>query len=189
MDFIMNYAPVIGALAGVLALLFAVVLAKRVTAVEPGNDRMVEIMNSIHEGAMAFLGRQYKTLVIFVVVMALVIVGAGMITGGTEGGLNPLTAVPFLIGAVCSILAGNIGMRIATKANARTANAAQASGLNKALSVAFSGGAVMGMSVVGLGLLGLGIVVLLFPGQSDIINGFSLGASSVALFGDRKSVV
>lgn len=183
MDFILNNAPIIGAVAGVLALLFAVVLTKRVTAVQPGNERMVEIMNSIHEGAMAFLGRQYKTLVIFIIVMALVIVGAGMLTGGAEGGLNPLTAVPFLVGAACSILAGNIGMRIATKANARTANAAQESGLNKALGVAFSGGAVMGMSVVGLGLLGLGIVILLFPGQSAIINGFSLGASSVALFG------
>lgn len=182
MDFILNNAPIIGAVAGVLALLFAVVLTKRVTAVQPGNERMVEIMNSIHEGAMAFLGRQYKTLVIFIIVMALVIVGAGMLTGA-EGGLNPLTAVPFLVGAACSILAGNIGMRIATKANARTANAAQESGLNKALGVAFSGGAVMGMSVVGLGLLGLGIVILLFPGQSAIINGFSLGASSVALFG------
>ena len=183
MDFILNNAPIVGAVAGVLALLFAFVLTKRVTAVKPGNERMVEIMGSIHEGAMAFLGRQYKTLIIFIVVMAAVIVGAGFLTGGTEGGLNPLTAVPFLVGAACSILAGNIGMRIATKANARTANAAQENGLNKALEVAFSGGAVMGMSVVGLGLLGLGIVILMFPGQSAIINGFSLGASSVALFG------
>lgn len=183
MDFIMNNSALIGVVAGALALLFAVVLTKRVTAVQPGNDRMVEIMNSIHEGAMAFLGRQYKTLIIFIVAMAAVIVGAGMLTGGTEDGLNPLTAVPFIVGAACSILAGNIGMRIATKANARTANAAQQDGLNKALGVAFSGGAVMGMSVVGLGLVGLGIVIILFPGESAIINGFSLGASSVALFG------
>ncbi len=178
-----SMAPIIAAAAGVLALLFAVVLAKRVTTVAPGNEKMTEIMGSIHEGAMAFLSRQYKTLIIFVAAMAVVIVVAGMVTGGTEGGLNPMTVVPFVAGAVCSILAGNIGMRIATKANARTANAARESGLNKALGVAFSGGAVMGMSVVGLGLLGLGIIIVIFPGQSAIINGFSLGASSVALFG------
>lgn len=178
-----SMAPIVAAVAGVLALLFAVVLAKRVTTVAPGNEKMTEIMGSIHEGAMAFLSRQYKTLLIFVAAMAVVIVVAGMVTGGTEGGLNPLTVVPFVAGAVCSILAGNIGMRIATKANARTANAARESGLNKALGVAFSGGAVMGMSVVGLGLLGLGIIIVIFPGQSAIINGFSLGASSVALFG------
>ncbi len=178
-----SMAPIIAAAAGVLALLFAVVLAKRVTTVAPGNEKMTEIMGSIHEGAMAFLSRQYKTLIIFVAAMAVVIVVAGMVTGGTEGGLNPMTVVPFVAGAVCSILAGNIGMRIATKANARTANAARESGLNKALGVAFSGGAVMGMSVVGLGLLGLGVILVIFPGQSAIINGFSLGASSVALFG------
>jgi len=178
-----SMAPIIAAAAGVLALLFAVVLAKRVTTVAPGNEKMTEIMGSIHEGAMAFLSRQYKTLIIFVDAIAVVIVDAGMVTGGTEGGLNPMTVVPFVAGAVCSILAGNIGMRIATKANARTANAARESGLNKALGVAFSGGAVMGMSVVGLGLLGLGIIIVIFPGQSAIINGFSLGASSVALFG------
>ena len=176
-------APALCVVAGLAALLFAMVLTKRVTSVEPGDSKMVEIMDSIHEGAMAFLGRQYKTLLIFIAALAIVIVGAGMLTGGTAEGLNPLTAVPFLVGACCSILAGNIGMRIATKANARTANAASQSGLNKALSVAFSGGAVMGMSVVGLGLVGLGIIVMLFPGQSDIVNGFGLGASSVALFG------
>ncbi|MBQ2888147.1 MAG: sodium-translocating pyrophosphatase [Firmicutes bacterium] len=183
MDFIMNSAPIIGAGAGILALLFAVVLSKRVTAVQPGNERMVEIMESIHTGAMAFLGRQYKTLAIFVVGMAAVIVACGYFVGGMESGLSPKTAIPFLMGALCSVLAGNIGMRIATKANARTANAAMESGMNKALNVAFSGGAVMGMSVVGLGLLGLGVAITLFPGQPDIVNGFSLGASSVALFG------
>lgn len=168
--------------AGILALLFAVVLAKRVTKVDPGNSKMVEIMGSIHEGAMAFLGRQYKTLIIFVICLAVIIAVIGFVTTG-EGSMNPLTAIPFIVGAFCSILAGNIGMRIATKANARTANAAQKSGLNKALTVAFSGGAVMGMCVVGLGLLGLGIIVLIFYGDSAVINGFSLGASSVALFG------
>ena len=178
----MSSMYILAPVAGVLALLFAVVLAKRVTKTEPGNERMVEIMGSIHEGAMAFLGRQYKTLVIFVIILAVVIAAIGLLTSG-EGSMNPMTAIPFIIGAFCSILAGNIGMRIATKANARTANAAQQSGLNKALTVAFSGGAVMGMCVVGLGLLGLGLVVLIFYGNNDVINGFSLGASSVALFG------
>lgn len=176
---------ILAPIAGVLALLFAVVLAKRVTKVAPGNAKMVEIMGSIHEGAMAFLGRQYKTLVIFVICLAVIIAAIGLFTTG-EGSMNPLTAIPFIVGAFCSILAGNIGMRIATKANARTANAAQESGLNKALSVAFSGGAVMGMCVVGLGLLGLGLIVIIFgnmEGGNAIINGFSLGASSVALFG------
>ncbi len=168
--------------AGILALLFAVVLAKRVTKVDPGNSRMVEIMNSIHEGAMAFLGRQYKTLIIFVICLAAIIAIIGFVTTG-DGSMDPMTAIPFIVGAFCSILAGNIGMRIATKANARTANAAQQGGVNKALTVAFSGGAVMGMCVVGLGLLGLGIVVLIFYGNDAVINGFSLGASSVALFG------
>lgn len=172
----LNYlAPI----AGILALGFAVIMAGRVTRVAPGNEKMVEIMDSIHEGAMAFLNRQYKTLVAFIAVLAVAIIAAGFFA---PEAMNVLTVVPFLCGAFCSILAGNIGMRIATKANARTANAAQEGGLNKALEVAFSGGAVMGMSVVGLGLLGLGIIILIFPGQSAIINGFSLGASSVALF-------
>lgn len=169
-------------LAGVLALLVAVFLAKRVSKVDPGNSTMQEIAAAIHSGAMAFLSRQYRVLVVFVVVMALIIAAVGFVTTG-EDSLQPATAITFVIGAICSILAGNIGMRVATKANVRTANAADKSGLNKALEVAFSGGAVMGMSVVGLGLLGLGIVMLLFPGQPVVINGFALGASSVALFG------
>ncbi len=172
----LNYlAPI----AGILALGFAVVMAGRVTRVAPGNAKMVEIMDSIHEGAMAFLNRQYKTLVAFIAVLAVAIIAAGFFA---PDAMNVMTVIPYLAGAFCSILAGNIGMRIATKANARTANAAQEGGLNKALEVAFSGGAVMGMSVVGLGLLGLGIIIIMFPGQSAIINGFSLGASSVALF-------
>ena len=178
----MSSLYILAPIAGILALLFAVVLAKRVTKVDPGNSRMVEIMGSIHEGAMAFLGRQYKTLCIFVICLAVIIAIIGFCTKGADS-MNPLTAIPFIVGAFCSILAGNIGMRIATKANARTANAAQQSGLNKALTVAFSGGAVMGMCVVGLGLLGLGIIVMIFYGNNAVINGFSLGASSVALFG------
>jgi len=167
---------------GVVALLFAAMLVARINAVKVKNDKIVEIMAAIRMGAMAFLRRQYKTLVIFVLCLATIIFAVGMLTTG-EGSMNPLTAVCFAIGACCSIGAGFIGMKVATRANGRTAYSAATSGLNGALRVAFSGGAVMGMSVVGLGLLGLGIVILLFPGQYDVINGFALGASSVALFG------
>ena len=169
--------------AGVLALLFAVYLVRRINKVSPGNDRMKEIAGAITEGAMAFLKRQYKVLVVFIVVLAAIICGAGFATGRNNGSLEPATAIAFVIGAICSILAGNFGMRVATRANVRTANAAKENGLNKALMVAFSGGSVMGMCVVGLGLVGLVIVIFLFPGQYGIINGFALGASSVALFG------
>ncbi|NLW23937.1 MAG: sodium-translocating pyrophosphatase [Clostridia bacterium] len=166
-------------LAGGLALLFAFILISRINRVEPGNKTMQDIAAAIHEGAMAFLFREYKTLVIFVVALAVVIFIAGALTEGQES-LQPETAVSFIIGAICSTLAGYIGMTSATKANVRTANAAQESA-NKALGVAFSGGAVMGMSVVGLGLLGLGIVTFLFDNPSTV-NGFALGASSIALF-------
>ncbi len=169
--------------AGVLALLFAVHLVRRIGKVSPGTDKMVEIADAINEGAMAFLSRQYKVLIVFVIAMAVIICIAGFATGRDNGSLQPSTAVAFVIGAICSILAGNFGMRVATKANVRTANAARESGLNKALMVAFSGGSVMGMCVVGLGLVGLVIVIFLFPGQANVINGFALGASSVALFG------
>ena len=169
--------------AGVLALLFAVYLVRRINKVSPGTDKMKEIAGAINEGAMAFLKRQYKVLIVFVVVLAAIICGAGFATGRGNGSLEPTTAIAFVIGAICSILAGNFGMRVATKANVRTANAARENGLNRALMVAFSGGSVMGMCVVGLGLVGLVIVIFLFPGQASVINGFALGASSVALFG------
>ncbi|MDK2824167.1 MAG: K(+)-stimulated pyrophosphate-energized sodium pump [Clostridia bacterium] len=167
-------------LAGILALLFAFYLTTKISKVHAGNKTMQEIAEAIHEGAMAFLFREYKTLVIFVIILAAIIFAAGAFTQGQDS-LQPQTAVAFIIGAACSTLAGYIGMNIATKANVRTANAAQESA-NKALGVAFSGGAVMGMSVVGLGLLGLGIVTFLFD-NPNTINGFALGASSIALFG------
>ncbi len=167
-------------IAGVIALLFAVYLTKKITRVAPGNEKMQEISSAIHEGAMAFLFREYKTLGIFIIVVAIFIVVVGILTPGAES-LQPQTAIAFIIGAICSVAAGYIGMNVATKANVRTANAAHESS-NKALGVAFSGGAVMGMSVVGLGLLGLGIVTFLFDNPT-VINGFALGASSIALFG------
>ncbi|QNB46857.1 sodium-translocating pyrophosphatase [Thermanaerosceptrum fracticalcis] len=167
-------------LAGVVALFFAFYLANRINSVSAGNKTMEEIAHAIHEGAMAFLFREYKTLVVFVAALAAVIFVAGIMTHGAES-LQPETAVAFVIGAICSVLAGYIGMNVATKANVRTANAAQESA-NKALGIAFSGGAVMGMSVVGLGLVGLGIVTFLFD-NPNVVNGFALGASSIALFG------
>ncbi|MDD4145983.1 MAG: sodium-translocating pyrophosphatase [Clostridia bacterium] len=167
-------------LAGVVALLFAYYLTQRIYKVDPGNQKMQEISEAIHEGAMAFLFREYRALVIFVVSVAAFIFLAGYFTEGADS-LQPQTAVAFIIGALCSVSAGYIGMNVATRANVRTANAAQESA-NKALGVAFSGGAVMGMSVVGLGLIGLGIVTFLFT-DPNTINGFALGASSIALFG------
>jgi len=176
MDLFTFWAP----LAGVAALLFAFYLANRINKVNPGNETMQEIAAAIHEGAMAFLFREYRTLVVFVAAVAAFIFAAGIMTPGAES-LQPETALAFIIGAICSVSAGYIGMNIATKANVRTANAAQESA-NKALGVAFSGGAVMGMSVVGLGLIGLGIVTFLFDNPT-VVNGFALGASSIALFG------
>ncbi len=159
---------------GVVALLVALIFAKRVTAVDAGSDRMKEIAGYIHEGAMAFLKREYKMIAIFIAVLFIILT--------VTPGLGIMTAVCFLVGAIFSILAGFFGMQVATKANVRTANAAQQSGMNKALSVAFSGGAVMGMCVVGLGLLGVSALYLLF-GDVTIVTGFGLGASSIALFG------
>ncbi|KPU26486.1 potassium transporter [Caloranaerobacter sp. TR13] len=157
---------------GVVALLFAYYKAASINKVDVGTDRMKEISSYIQEGAMAFLSREYKTLVVFVAIL-FVILGIG---------IGWYTAICFVIGAVFSALAGFFGMRVATKANVRTANAAKESGMNKALDVAFSGGAVMGMAVVGLGLLGIGSLYLIFKDPA-IITGFGLGASSIALFG------
>jgi len=164
----------IAPLVGVLALLTALFYAARVNKVEEGTDRMKEIASFIHEGAMAFLTREYKMMAIFAAVLFIVLC--------VTPGLGWQTAVAFIVGALFSILAGYFGMQVATKANVRTANAAKETGMNKALSTAFSGGAVMGMCVVGLGLFGLSIVYMIFQ-STTIITGFSLGASSIALFG------
>ena len=160
-------APVLG----VVALLFALYLSKKVSKQDAGTDRMKEIAAFIHEGAQAFLMSEYKILVVFVAVL-FVVVGFG---------INWMTAIAFLVGAVFSTFAGYCGMNVATKANVRTAAAAKDSGMNKALSIAFSGGAVMGMCVVGLGLLGCGVVYLITK-DAGVLSGFSLGASSIALF-------
>lgn len=154
-----------------VALLFAAYKAHYVSKAAPGNEKMQEIASAIAEGANAFLMSEYKILAIFIVVLfALIAVF-----------INIGTAVCFLIGALFSIAAGFCGMKVATRANVRTANAAMESGMNKALSIAFSGGSVMGMCVVGLGLLGCSLIYIL-TGNYNILFGFSLGASSIALF-------
>ncbi len=165
---------VLAPIVGVVALIFAFTLANYISKVDEGTDRMKEIAAYIREGAMAFLTREYKSLVIFSAILFVVLgFGIGWSTAGT-----------FLLGACFSALAGFFGMRVATKANVRTANAAREGGMNKALNVAFKGGAVMGMCVVGLGLLGIGsLLVFLGVEKIDVITGFSLGASSIALFG------
>ena len=161
----------VAVICAIIGLVFAFVLTKRVNSVDAGTDRMKEIASAIAEGARAFLFAEYRILAIFIVVLFVVLCFLR----------NPLTAVCFLCGAVLSIIAGYCGMTVATKANVRTANAARTSGMNKALSVAFSGGAVMGMCVAGLGLLGVaGLYVI--TGDADVLFGFSLGASSIALF-------
>ena len=155
---------------GVAALAFALMLSGSIAKASAGNARMQEIAGYIHEGAMAFLYREYKYLAIFVAVVAGVIAAF----------LSPLTAVCFIAGAIFSICAGYIGMSVATKANVRTAEAAR-HGMPEALKIAFSGGAVMGLGVVGLGITGVAVAYMLF-GNIDIVTGFGLGASSIALF-------
>lgn len=172
----MENLVILAPIMGIFALAFAFVLAVRINNSPAGDKKMQEISNAIHEGAMAFLFREYQILLIFVIIMFALI---GFF-------INWPTAISYIFGSIASVLAGFIGMNVATRANVRTAHAAQES-QNKALSIAFSGGAVMGMSVVGLGLLGLGILYYLFGNPQDVksfdvINGFALGASSIALF-------
>lgn len=168
MEMLLYLVPVFG----ILGLLFAAYLAARVGRQDAGNDRMKEIAAAISDGAQAFLTAEYKILIIFVAVLFILIgVGIG----------NWITAVCFVVGALFSTLAGYCGMKVATKANVRTANAAKEKGMNKALSIAFSGGAVMGMCVAGFGVFGVSMIYILTK-NVDIITGFSLGASSIALF-------
>ena len=158
--------------AAVIALIFAAYLARKVGRQSAGTERMKEIAAAIAEGARAFLTAEYKILIIFVAVL-FVLIGIGI--------GNWVTAICFVVGALFSTVAGYCGMTVATKANVRTANAAKECGMNKALSIAFSGGAVMGMCVAGLGALGVSLVYIVTR-NVDVLFGFSLGASSIALF-------
>ncbi len=177
-----NLIIVIGS--GVLALLYAFWKSSWVAKQDPGNEKMIEIGEAVREGAMAFLSREYKILAIFVAAVAILLF-LGNYSQGTG-----LVAVSFIVGAFCSALAGLFGMRVATLANNRTTQAARTS-LNAALHVAFNGGSVMGMSVVGLGVLGLSILFWAYGGTTEgtdlvmvmqLLSGFAMGASSIALF-------
>ena len=162
--------------AAVIGIIVAFCLAAWITKAPEGTDRMKEIASYIREGAMAFLKREYKTMVIVIVALFLLI-GFGL--------QSWTTAVLYLCGALLSVLAGFFGMKVATNGNVRTANAAMEAGMNKALKIAFRSGAVMGLCVSGLGLFGLGVVVcvLKLATVTECITGFGLGASSMALFG------
>ncbi|MBR2418526.1 MAG: sodium-translocating pyrophosphatase [Clostridia bacterium] len=167
MELLMYAIPAVG----ILALAFAFMLSVKIKKQSPGNERMQEISSAIHEGAKAFLFAEYKILVFFILALLLAI-GFAISWG---------SAISFLVGALFSIIAGYFGMSVATKANVRTAQAASSGGMKKALSVAFSGGAVMGMCVAGLGLFGIAAIFALTE-NADYLFGFSLGASSIALF-------
>lgn len=165
----------LGIVSGIIALLAAFYYSKKVESYEINIPKVAEITEAIREGAMAFLVAEYKILVWFVIIVA---VALGIF-------ISPKTAIAFVLGAITSALAGNIGMRIATKANGRTSIAAKEGGLAKALDVAFAGGAVMGLSVVGLGMLMLSILILVMGKDAKAfadITGFGMGASSIALF-------
>ena len=159
-------------LVGLADLLFAVFLRLYVIRQDPGNDKMREIADAIAEGARAFLTSEYRILIVFVAIL-FVVIGLGTRSWVTAG--------CFLVGSIFSTTAGYLGMSAAIRANCRTANAARTSGMSRALSVAFSGGSVMGMAVVGLGLLGVGTLFLITK-DVEVLAGFSLGASSIALF-------
>ena len=177
MDLIVKFLPVFG----VVALLYVFIKNVWISKQEVGNDKMARIAKNIADGAMSFLKAEYKILSIFVICVAILLFFK-------ETGSNGMVAVSFIVGAICSALAGFIGMKVATKANVRTTNAARTS-LGKALEVAFAGGAVMGLGVVGLGVLGLSGLFMIYSGQGwelaevlNVLSGFSLGASSIALF-------
>lgn len=168
---IMDLYLYVGAALGVCALLFAVTLIGKVGRSDAGTDRMQEIAAYIHEGARAFLMAEYRAMLIFGIILFVLICL----------GINMVTAVSFVVGALFSTAAGYVGMNVATKANVRTAAAAKDKGMNGALSIAFSGGAVMGMCVVGFGLFGASLIYLITK-DADVLSGYSLGASSIALF-------
>jgi len=183
MELIITFLPAFG----ILALLFVFLKNNWVAKQEVGSEKMARIAKNIADGAMSFLKAEYKILSIFVVAVAVLL----FFKGSNEEGSNGMVAVSFIVGAICSALAGFIGMRVATKANVRTTQAARTS-LGRALEVAFAGGAVMGLGVVGLGVLGLSSLFAIYqniwPGAENltlvlnVLTGFSMGASSIALF-------
>ncbi|WP_276165593.1 sodium-translocating pyrophosphatase [Zobellia alginiliquefaciens] len=183
MELVVKFLPVFG----ILALVFVFVKNVWVSKQDEGDAKMARIAKNIADGAMSFLKAEYKILAIFVLAVAVLL----YFKGSNEVGSNGMVALSFIVGAICSALAGFIGMKVATKANVRTTQAARTS-LGKALEVAFAGGAVMGLGVVGLGVLGLSGLFMLYQGMwpgadnlglvLNVLSGFSLGASSIALF-------
>ena len=183
MELIVKFLP----LFGVVALIFVFIKSGWVSKQEVGDEKMSRIAKNIADGAMAFLKAEYKVLAIFVAAVAVLLYFKGVSEVGSSG----MVAVSFIVGAICSALAGFIGMKVATKANVRTTQAARTS-LGRALEVAFAGGAVMGLGVVGLGILGLSGLFMIYQGMwpgaenlgmvLNVLSGFSLGASSIALF-------
>ena len=182
MEFIISFLPAFG----IVALFFVFWKNSWVSKQPVGDEKMSNIAKNIAEGAMSFLKAEYKILSVFVVAVAVLLV----FKGNSEEGSNSMVAVSFVVGAICSALAGFIGMKVATKANVRTTNAARSS-LAKALEVAFAGGSVMGLGVVGLGVLGLSSLFMIYSSMEwgtniemvlNVLSGFSLGASSIALF-------
>ena len=180
MDLIVKFLPAFG----ILALVFVFWKNAWVSKQEEGSEKMARIAKNIADGAMSFLKAEYKVLSIFVAAVAVLL----FFKGSSEANSSGMVAFSFVVGAICSALAGFIGMKVATKANVRTTQAARTS-LGKALEVAFSGGAVMGLGVVGLGVLGLSLLLSLYQGMYEsttmvlnVLSGFSLGASSIALF-------
>ena len=168
-----NIAPILAIVLGVIGLAVALAIYRYIVSQSAGSDLMIEISDAIHEGAMVFLRKEYQILAVFIVVVFLLLLAF----------ISFSTAIAFFFGAGCSMLAGFLGMKAATRANVRTSQAAAESGQAKALSIAFSGGAVMGLAVASLGLIGLGIFFWIFA-RSDVsvISGFAMGASSIALF-------
>jgi len=170
----------IAAVASVFSLAFVVYLARYVLSKPEGNALTARLSQMVQEGARAFLRREYKYVLAFVIIIVIALVAVGQLN--PELGLNYKTAIAFAAGALASALAGFLGMNIATKANSRTAAAAETGGVTSALDVAISGGAVMGMGVVGIALLGLATIYWAFDGNATIVNGYAMGASLVALF-------
>jgi K(+)-stimulated pyrophosphate-energized sodium pump len=170
----LNILAIAAPAAGLVALIVAYALSSWISKTDEGSDRMKEISGYIREGAMAFLKREYRTMAVVIAILFLIL----------GFGISWITAVLYVFGALFSVLAGFFGMRVATKGNVRTASAAQSSGMNRALKIAFRSGAVMGLCVAGLGLLGVGgVFVIMGVDSAAVVTGFGLGASSMALFG------
>lgn len=167
--------------AGAIALLFAFATLASILKESMGTPRMKEISEAVQEGAMAYLNRQYKTLIPFTVIVAVLLVVVLPMIDPKVNSYKVALTVSFLVGAICSAIAGYIGMNSTTKSNARTAEAARSVGLGKALSVSFRAGAVMGLSVAGLGLLGVSALFIIFK-DPVVINSFAFGASAIAFF-------